>query len=249
MAKHRENMLEAFRASTEQTHRAASDASSSMSRAGARRSPFGTLFGRRRVRPDSPAGSLPPEGLTLPMGALPFLVLQLAALALVFLMGYFAGGNGAPGDGSGDDTVHAAGGAGAALGGGDIRLRRPAGDRNATGPSVVGPARADPDAPTALDRDFLDPAHAFTVSVFSADDTEYGRGRIRAVRDHLLGLGYPAVIPPTSPYPDRGVVCAGASASQNDLLELRDRLRLEVGLDGRGRLCQDAWVDNIKNYR
>jgi hypothetical protein len=65
----------------------------------------------------------------------------------------------------------------------------------------------------------------------------------------LLDLGYPAVITPKSPYPDRGVVCAGASASHNDLLELRDQLRLLIGLDGRGRLCQDAWVDNIKNYR
>ncbi|MEE8468529.1 MAG: hypothetical protein V3T22_08745 [Planctomycetota bacterium] len=191
------------------------------------------------------------------MGALPFLALQLVALTLVFLMGYLAGGQRDLGDDTGNGTgmgtamgtVRAAGGTGGGLGEGALRLGTPAGNRIASGTSPVGPARADPDAPTALERAFLDPAYDFTVSVFSADDTEYGRGRIRAVRDHLLDLGYPAVIPPKSPYPDRGVVCAGAAASQHDLLELRDRLRLEVGIDGRGRLCQDAWVDNITNYR
>lgn len=214
------------------------------------------VAGSRAAARHSPAGSLPPEGLTLPMGALPFLLLQLAALALVFLMGYFVGGSGAGGNGEGGDgTVRAA--EGMSLAGGNLRLGQPsgqasgapAGSRDMSGANPVLQARADPGAPTALERAFLDETYVFTVSVFAADDTEYGRQQIRAVRDHLLSLGYPAVIPPKSPYPDRVVVCAGASASQNDLLELRDELRLLKGLDGRGRLCQDAWVDNIENYR
>jgi len=183
------------------------------------------------------------------MGALPFLALQLVALALVFFMGYFAGGNGAGGNGtSGGDTVRAAGG-GPDLGGGGLHLQAPSGTRDLSGTSPVLPARADPDAPTALDHAFLDPRHEFTIAVFAANDTKYGRERIRVVRDHLLDLGYAAVIPPKDPYSDQVVVCAGASSSRSDLLELCDQLRLEVGLDGRGRLCQDAWVDNISNYR
>ena len=92
MAKHRENMLEAFQASTAQAQRAASQVSSSaLSRTSSGTDRGITPGGSRGARPGSLAGSLPPEGLTLPMGAVPFLALALALLGLVFLMGYFAG--------------------------------------------------------------------------------------------------------------------------------------------------------------
>lgn len=250
MAKRRANMLEAFQASAERE-------------AGEPR-PGGGAPASQPVPPPIPEappaarparGHVPDPGevgLTLPIGAVPFLLLELVLLVLVFLMGYVTGSNragvGAPGPGEGSGTVEAGTS-------GPYRLDRP--ERHSS-PGPVLPAREDPAAPedreavrgreaTAADAAFLDRANKYTVTVFSADDNEFGEERAWAAYDHLASLGFE----PVTPRRWKGLIIlfVGAAPTTSELEAVRQRVREVVAADGRGRAFPDAYLDNIDKYR
>ena len=259
MPKRRENMLEAFKASLDQEVR--SQARAKERRAGADSAPAAPdpaegpredATGDLASLPDDL--ELPPEeGLLLPIGAWPFVGLQLAALGMAFFLGYLAAGPA--------DTVQA--GAGDARGGpadgSRVELAAPreaaerspaAAERRASPPAEAAgsPLSAGaPRPPSEADRAFEDPANLFTVVVFSVNDYAFGRERIWELHRFLTEQGFEPITPRTC----RGylMLLVGAAPSMGQLEATKQRLRDLVGPDGRTRPFRDAYINNSSSYR
>lgn len=238
-------MLEAFQASEDQSRAASAESAPRATRQPMEpappRGPAWSGLGRGPGDPDST------PGLTLPMGPLPFLILQGTLLALVFLMGYFAGAGGS------DGAVRAGGGGDPLVGApdGGFRLEAPGPE-----PSPVLPAREDPEARrrlgavlSAADEAWMDPANRFTVLVFSAEDTPFGEERTWASYEHLGALGFPVVTPRRGGQPNMIRLFVGAAPSTEDLRKLNQLVSQAPGPDGPNRPFLDAILDNIETYR
>ena len=215
MARRRENMLEALQASADQP-------------------------------PSQPAGGIPParaasephgtvaQGMTLPLGTVPFLLLQLGLMGLVFAMGYLAG--------QGSDTVLAADGVV------EVELQAPdasgveaaplgtQGSQEAAGqPQVSGPEVA-----------FMDPSNKYTVVVFTAENSDFGKNRAWAIHNYLMDQAYPVVRPRL--WKGEVKIFVGAAPTTGGLADLEARLRKDLGPDGT-RPFYDAYVDNADRFR
>jgi len=257
MPKRRENMLEAFKASLDQEVRSQARAS----RRGAVDPPESQDPGEVRPpeRPRAPEPfpddlELPvEEGLLLPIGAWPFVGLQLVALGLSFFLGYLAAGPA--------DAVRAGAGADA-RGGADGSRVELADPRDPAQRSTAGPQRGpstpaegaastlpstDGSAPSAADLAFEDPANLFTVVVFSVNDYAFGRERIWELYRFLSQQGFDPITPRTC----RGylMLLVGASPTMGELEAVKLRLRDLVGPDGRTRPFRDAYINNASSYR
>ena len=208
-------------------------------------------------------------GLLLPMGALPFLLLQLAVIALFFSAGFLAGSGG----------LTQASGGGGDLDGGGLDASAPAGGFQLASPAVAqgnaasqgallaprpdpGRTRAEVGAPgiaggegsgvdrertTPADRAFHDPRNQVTVTVFSAYDNDFGQDRTWKLYRHLHDQGLPVVQPVS--HQGLFLLFVGAATSKDGLERLRDRIRSTYGPDGRDRPFQTAYFDRIDKYR
>lgn len=181
------------------------------------------------------------EGMTLPLGTMPFLLLQLGLLVLVFSIGYLVG--------QGSEPVQAG------AGGDPIDLQSPTGSGVALGssePAVqVTPARPDdqgpgPEVPSAAERAFLDPANKYTVVVFTAENSEFGKSRAWAMHDYLADQTYPVVEP--RHWKGEVKIFVGAAPTTGGLADLEVRLRQDPGPDD-SRPFYDAYVDNADRFR
>ncbi len=226
----------------------------------------------------NPGPPLVTGGLTLPMGPVGFLVLQIALVVLAFMAGQanprvgavHAGapadssgaGEGLPGDpgdgmdaqasgvvdvGGGTPTVDrntAVGDSGAS----GLRGQRRPGDgtrlRSPGTPPETGPesaTQAIPESPA--DRAFADPRNTFTVLVFTADDSEFGRERAQENYSHLLSKGLDAITPR-----QRGgwvYLYVGAYPSKAAANQAMTQVALISGPNGSGTPYASAGVRNI----
>jgi len=242
MAKRRENMLEAFKASSEEPA-----AQSQPVEGASTAAEGGGLRGATPGRPGPVSRQRPiGAGLELPIGAVPFVVLQLALIVLVFSIGFLSGRNSSPVQAAGPATDES---------GDPVELdprgqgpTKPRGDGG--GGSTPGPARRDgasrtPEL-TAAERAFLDPANRLTIAVFSADDSEYGLQRATEVQEHLVARGFPAV--PPRRWKGTVLVFVGASPTSAGVQDLLERIREVPGPDG-GQIFWDAYLENIDKFR
>ena len=203
--------------------------------------------------------------MTLPLGTVPFLFLQLGLLVLVFSIGYLVGQgedsaraaesrggeSGAPidlshpaGAGSGGETAPLTpprpGGAepGAGVGSSGTALSRERGE----GASAAGGARRASEA----ERAFLDPENRYTVVVFTAENSAFGKDRAWAIHDYLASKGYPVVDPRI--WKGEVKIFVGAAPTTGGLADLEARLRKDPGPNGT-RPFYDAYVDNADRFR
>jgi hypothetical protein len=273
MAKRRDNMLEAFQASS--AHETQGDG--------------GSAAGGGGSTPErSPSDAT--GGMTLPMGPGPFLLLQVVLLVLAFMAGQAS-------DGSGKVQAQERVGDPA-----DVTLEGPASVRDPSGTAVSdsgsaqsqatspvspqAPSRALSQASTApnggvlstrpgrsnrgarrpaagseatsvqgqggnsasgalsvADAAFADPANRFTLLVFTADGTDFGRERASANHANLSAQGF-AVITPR----ERGgkvLLQVGAFGSFAAAEQVRTKVAAAPGPDGRQTPYAGAYVVNI----
>ncbi|MGK0217758.1 MAG: hypothetical protein ACI9HE_001237, partial [Planctomycetota bacterium] len=201
-------------------------------------------------------------GLVMPMGMVPFLVLQILILGVAFGLGWIASGadRGAAGNGlaAGDagmvlDTPGADGAANAGLNSPLRAGRSPAaldavlGSDGAQGqPNEDAGAELDP-ASSPADMAFDNSDSRFTVVVAQYNDTTYGRERAWHAYEFLAGQGLPVV----SPRARNRVVFlfAGATADRSELDQLLEQVRGQADASGRDTPFYDAYVSNISRYR
>ena len=271
MAKRRDNMLEAFQASS--AHETQGDG--------------GSAAGGGGSTPErSPSDAT--GGMTLPMGPGPFLLLQVVLLVLAFMAGQASDGSGEvqaqervgdPADvtlegpasvrdpsgtavsdsGSAQSQAtspvspqapsQALSQASTAPNGGVLSTRpgrsnrgarRPAAGSEAT--SVQGGNSAS-GALSVADAAFADPANRFTLLVFTADGTDFGRERATANHANLSAQGF-AVITPR----ERGgkvLLQVGAFGSFAAAEQVRTKVAAAPGPDGRQTPYAGAYVVNI----
>lgn len=199
-----------------------------------------------------------PEPVTLPMGWLPFLALQLLMVGGAFGLGWMASGRAAR-------PVEAAGPASASIRPGGLVLGVPdaldAGDspeatagsplrvgRSGAGalevPEDLGQAPAD----SLRDPDlaFDNPDNRFTVVVAQYADTDFGRERAWDTFQYLEECGLPAV----SPRARNGTVFlfAGAADEVSGLKELLEGVRSLQDRRGREFPFNDAYTANISRF-
>jgi hypothetical protein len=260
MAKRRDNMLEAFQASTE----ADSQAEGGSAMGGGTSTPGRSLGGGSR-------------GMHLPMGAGTFLLLQGVLLVLAFLAGQASGGSGtvqaqgqdewpsgpilegqaSVGDPSADATADRGSAqvpnlvpnlANPAQGGGVLSTRPDRGARRggtaSQGSSGQRPGEASSvRAGTAADAAFADPANRFTLLVFTANGTDFGREMASVNHANLGAQGF-AVITPR----ERGgkwLLHVGAFGSFAAAEQVRTRVANAPGPEGRQTPYAGAYVVNI----
>lgn len=179
------------------------------------------------------------------MGRVPFLLLQLALLVLVFSIGFLVGRDPGVAAAEGDlielEVPRGVGSAAQATGSG----RRP---------PLTSPRPDDPGSDglpatggdTAADRAFLDPVNKYTVVVFTAENSEFGEQRAWSIHDYLLGKGYPVVLP--RHWKGQVKIFVGAAGRLSELQDLEARLRKDPGPDGT-QPFYDAYVDNVGRFR
>lgn len=222
MARRRENMLEALQASADQP-------------------------------PSHPAGGIPPvraasephvttaQGVTLPLGTVPFLFLQLGLVGLVFAIGYLAGQGSAPAlaaEGDGEFELQAPGASDP--GGSGLPVAAPL---TTQGPDEAGgPVQGSSPAEVA----FMDPSNKYTVVVFTAENSDFGKNRAWAIHDYLVNQSYPVVHPHL--WKGEVKIFVGAAPTTGGLADLEARLRKDLGPDGT-RPFYDAYVDNADRFR
>ncbi|MDA1266919.1 MAG: hypothetical protein O2816_17700 [Planctomycetota bacterium] len=185
--------------------------------------------------------------MTLPLGTVPFLFLQIGLLVLVFSIGYLTGRDGkvsaAETDGAEIELQSRGGGPGNVrqgnAGGSQAPLTtpRPADD----GSQAVGPPAA-----SEADLAFRDPLNTFTVVVFTAENSDFGEQRAWAVHEYLNGKGYPVVQPLL--WKGEVKIFVGAAQSKGSLKEIEARIRKDPGPNG-GRPFYDAYVDKTERFR
>lgn len=187
--------------------------------------------------------------MTLPMGTMPFLLLQVALLVLVFSIGFLVGRDAevAAAEVAPVELQDPAGSGGAASaapaaprGGERAPLTSP---RPETPGGGTSPAQA---AQSPADRAFLDPASEFTVVVYTAENSEYGRQQAWTVHDYLSGKGYPVVQPRA--WKGQVKIFVGAGGRVSDLKDLEAQVRKDPGPDGT-QPFYDAYVDKTTRFR
>lgn len=157
----------------------------------------------------------------------------LAALVLVFALGFFAGRRG----------LSEAVAGGSSTGGGEEA--RALGDASPTG--TAGAPTAGADAPEAeADRALYDRANRYTVLAITYDtNSERNRELASATVAAFRALGLPAARP--QPSGSALVVVVGAAPTQEGLAALRDDVRLAAGPNGRPGEFSTAGIYPIDN--
>lgn len=238
MAKRRENMLEAFQASTERP----------ASPPGGGEAPPTTPGPTTPVPPRMGAGPGTGEGMTLPLSTLKFLLLQAALLVLVFSIGYLAGQGSEP-DRAAETGADA----------GRVDLDAPRGGSGgspatASADPVTRPrpeeelagGGGDEAESTAADRAFQDPRNRQTLVVYTARDSSFGEQAAWRIYEYLAEQGYPVVQPKL--WKGEIKVFVGAAPSRKALESLEARVRRDPGPSGT-QPFYDLYVDNISRFR
>ncbi|MDP6387289.1 MAG: hypothetical protein QGI93_13920 [Planctomycetota bacterium] len=258
MAKRRDNMLEAFQASSATDNQGDGDSS---------------VGGGGPTPGRAPGGGS--AGLVLPMGSGTFLLLQGVLLVLAFLAGQASGDLGvvqAQGLDEGPSTVmlegpgFAAEPSGGATAGrdaaqaqaplqtttaqdGEVLSTRPdrgsrrpaAGPGGASGQQLGGASATKAGSPA--DAAFADPANRFTLLVFTADGTDFGWEMAKVNHANLSAQGF-AVIEPR----ERGgkvLLHVGAFGSFAAAEQVRTKVADAPGPDGKQTPYAGAYVVNI----
>ncbi|MCP3914940.1 MAG: hypothetical protein GY711_05255 [bacterium] len=250
MARRRQNMLEAFKVSADKARAERAARAEGESEAPPTPPPADPDQRPVQSRRPKPLETGASSGLSLPIGAGAFLVLQALLLFVVFFMGRL----------SVQSTVEAGEGDGERGGGAvdldprrssDASLEPRSTRRNGHEDSVGGEpgpsgTQPDPSAPNPADAAFLAPQNKFTVLVCTYDDTEYGRDRAWETFQHLGSLGFAAVTPRRQG--GRLFLFVGASDSYQKLAELEKELKSASGPSGQRQPFRDAYRVNIDDY-